>query len=130
MVKNTRDCFLIDDDIEDQEVFQLALQKVDQNIGFFVANNGAEGLYKLKQDPSFVPDFIFLDLNMPKMNGIQCLAEMKQLTQLKGVKIIMYSTSSDQAFIEASKLLGAQDFFVKPDKLGLLVNKLSEILEK
>ena len=130
MPNHARECFLIDDDHEDQEIFQIALKQVDQNIGFTAASNGLEGLHKLKEDLSFVPDFIFLDLNMPKMNGMQCLPEIRQLGHLKNVKIIMYSTSSDAAIIDESKLLGADDFLVKPDKLGLLVDKLSGILEK
>jgi CheY-like chemotaxis protein len=129
-LKRSRNCFLIEDDIEDQEIFQTALQQVDQNMGFMTACNGAEGLNKLKEDPSFVPDFIFLDLNMPKINGLQCLTEIRQLDHLKDTKIIMYSTSSDPAMMEASNLLGANDFLIKPDKLGLLINKLSGILEK
>jgi CheY-like chemotaxis protein len=84
----------------------------------------------LKEDRSFVPDYIFLDVNMPKMNGIQCLPEIKKLGHLKGVKIIMYSTSTDARIISDSIQLGADDFLVKPDKLGLLVNKLAQILEK
>ena len=129
-MKHSRKCFLIDDDIDDQEIFQIALQQVDQTIGFVTANNCIEGLHLLKEDDSFVPDYIFLDLNMPKMNGMQCLPEIRRLDHLKEVKIIIYSTSSDPSIIDASKMLGANDFLVKPDKLGLLVNKLSEILEK
>jgi CheY-like chemotaxis protein len=129
-VKHTTECFLIDDDIDDQEIFQMALEHVDKNIAFMSANDGVEGLRKLTEDRSFVPDYIFLDLNMPKMNGMQCLPEIKKLGHLRDVKIIMYSTYSDESVIETSKLLGAHDFLVKPDKLGLLVNKLSQILEK
>jgi CheY-like chemotaxis protein len=129
-LKHTRECFLIDDDMDDQEIFHIALQKVDQTIGFTTASNGAEGLGKLKEDPSFVPDYIFLDLNMPKMNGMQCLPKIRRLRHLKEVRIIMYSTTSNAAIIEESIQLGANDFLVKPDKLSLLVNKLSEILEK
>ena len=129
-MKQTRECYLIDDDIDDQEIFQMALKRVDQNIGFFTANDCVEGLRKLKEDSSFVPDYIFLDVNMPKMNGIQCLPEIKKLGHLKDVKIIMYSTSTDAAIIHNSKKLGADDYLVKPDRLAQLVNKLAQILEK
>lgn len=129
-MKQNRACFLIDDDIDDQEIFQMALQRIDQNINFIAANNGVEGLQKLKEDSSFVPDYIFLDVNMPKMNGMQCLPEIRKLGHLKDVKIIMYSTSTDAGIISSSKRLGADDFLVKPDKIGLLINKLAQILEK
>ena len=129
-MKQTRECFLIDDDIDDHEIFQIALQRVDQSIGFVAANDSVEGLRKLKEDHSFVPDYIFLDVNMPKMNGMQCLPEIKKLGHLKNVKIIMYSTSTDAGIISSSKQLGADDFLIKPDKIGLLVSKLSQILGK
>ena len=130
VVKQTKECFLIDDDVDDQEIFQIALERVDQNIGFFAATDCVEGLRKLKEDRSFVPDFIFLDVNMPKMNGIQCLPEIKKLDHLKDVKIIMYSTSTDAGIISSSKQLGADEYLVKPDKISLLVIKLAQILEK
>jgi DNA-binding NtrC family response regulator len=129
ILKHNRICFLIDDDIEDQEIFQIALHRVDGGFDFVTANNGAEGLRILKEDDTFVPEFIFLDLNMPKMNGMQCLPEIRRLGHLKDVKIIIYSTSSDPAIIDASKSLGAYDFLVKPHKMDVLVNKLSELLE-
>ena len=128
-MKHTRKCFLIDDDIDDQEIFQIALHEADESIGFVTANNGVEGLRMLKEEYFFVPDFIFLDLNMPKMNGMECLPEIRRLDHLKAVKIIIYSTSADPAIINASKSLGAHDFLVKPTRLDVLVNKLSEILE-
>jgi CheY-like chemotaxis protein len=129
-LKQARECFLIDDDVDDQEIFEIALKKVDRSIAFITASNGVEGLRKLKEDRSFVPDFIFLDVNMPKMNGIQCLPEIKKLSHLKDVKIIMYSTSTDVGIMSRSKQLGADRFLVKPDKIGALVNELTQILQK
>ncbi|HUR12531.1 MAG TPA: response regulator [Flavitalea sp.] len=123
-------CFLMDDDIDDQEVFELALQKIDENIQFSSAKDGAEGLQKLKENEAFVPDFIFLDINMPKMNGMQCLPEIKKLQHLRNSRIIMYSTSSSESIQRTSQKLGADGFLVKPTKIGLLVNHLTQILEK
>jgi CheY-like chemotaxis protein len=126
-VKKKNECFLIDDDLDDQELFLMALQEVDKNMACVVANDGIEALKKLKTDASFVPGYIFLDVNMPKMNGLQCLAEIKKLSHLKDVNVIMFSTSSDQTIVEKSKELGATDFQVKPAGLGLLIQKLARI---
>jgi CheY-like chemotaxis protein len=123
-------CFLIDDDIDDQEVFEMALQKIDGSIRFLYASDGAEGLQKLRENPSFTPDFIFLDINMPKMNGIDCLPEIKKLPHLRNARIIMYSTTANEAIKRKTRQLGADEFLVKPTKLGMLVNDLSRILEK
>lgn len=129
-MQQVRTCFLIDDDVDDQEIFAMALEKIDQNIGFISAKDGVEGLKKLTENNSFIPDYIFLDINMPRMNGMECLPEIRKLQHLRDAKIIMYSTTSNETIKRTSKALGADDFLVKPPKLGVLVNQLSRILEK
>ena len=73
MLKN---CLLIDDDQDDQELFLMALERVDSQIKCSVANNGVEGLAALS-DHFYTPTHIFLDINMPKMNGIECLQRIR-----------------------------------------------------
>lgn len=128
-MKKKNSFFLIDDDIDDQEVFEMALQRIDSNYSFSVAHDGVEGLQKLTSD-DFVPDFIFLDINMPRMDGMQCLPELRKLKHLKQSRIIMYSTTNDDKVRKASQQLGADEFMVKPSKLTLLVNDLMRIIEK
>ena len=128
-LNNIRTCFLIDDDIDDHEIFAMAIQKVDQKIDLRSATDCLEGLKELQNNVSFVPDFIFLDINMPRMNGLQCLPEIKKLPHLKDAKVIMYSTSSDEDIKQTTRKLGADDFIVKPGKISLLVNHLNSIME-
>jgi CheY-like chemotaxis protein len=71
-------CLLVDDDLDDQEIFLMTLEKINKNIKCLTANNGVEALSLLTQN-SFVPDYIFLDVNMPKMNGIECLRSIKNI---------------------------------------------------
>jgi CheY-like chemotaxis protein len=123
-------CFLIDDDVDDQEIFELALRDVDHSIKCYYANDGVEAVNKLNSEIGFIPDFIFLDLNMPRMNGIQCLAQIKKITRLKDVPVIMYSTSSDSKFINEAKKNGASDYLTKPSSIRQLTNVLSLILTK
>ena len=61
----------------------MALKEVDENIHGHVASDGVEALAKLTKDLEFIPDYIFLDVNMPKMNGPECLSAIKQLVHLK-----------------------------------------------
>ena len=70
-------CLLIEDDLDDQELFCMAIQEIDPEIECFFANNGIDGIEKINS-PSFVPDYIFIDLNMPRMNGVDCLKEVKK----------------------------------------------------
>ena len=128
-LNNITTCFLIDDDIDDHEIFAIAIQKVDQKIDLRSATDCLEGLRELQNDVSFVPDYIFLDINMPRMSGLQCLPEIKKLPHLKDAKVIMYSTSSDEDIKQTTRKLGADDFIVKPGKISLLVNHLNRIME-
>ncbi len=129
-MKTIRTCFLIDDDLDEHELFAMALQKVDEKIELNSARDGIDGLKKLKDNISNVPEFIFLDINMPKMNGLQCLPEIKKIDHLRNAKVIMYSTSSDEDIQATTKQMGADDFLVKAPKLSLLVNHLHQILVK
>lgn len=121
---------MIDDDIDDHEVFEMALQKIEGDFNFIVAHDGEEGLQKLRRNDSFIPDFIFLDINMPRMDGMQCLPEIRKLKHLQHSRIIMYSTTNDEKVRQASQQLGADAFMVKPSKLNLLINDLTSIIEK
>ncbi|HUQ66581.1 MAG TPA: response regulator [Flavitalea sp.] len=129
-MNNVRSCFLIDDDIDDHEIFAMAIHEVDQSIDLRSAIDCEEGLNELKNNISFVPDYIFLDINMPRMNGLQCLPEIKKLPHLQDAKVIMYSTSSDDNIKQTTRQLGADEFLVKPGRVGLLVNQLHRILQK
>lgn len=121
-------CLLVDDDLDDQEIFLMTLEKINKNIKCLTANDGVEALSLLTQN-SFVPDYIFLDVNMPKMNGIECLRSIKNIERLNDCKIFMYSTTSETSVLEKSKKLGATDFIVKPASPALLKETLSQILK-
>jgi CheY-like chemotaxis protein len=126
-VAQTIQCFLIDDDMDDQEIFAMALGEIDQSIRCMTANDGVEALETLS-DKTLVPDFIFLDINMPRMNGLECLRALKDLKHLKDTEVIMYSTTSDQRLIDKSMQFGASDFLVKPSALSTLTQKLADVL--
>lgn len=85
-------CFLIDDDADDREMFQEALNEIDSKIEYFTAASGEEGL-KMLDTGEFIPTYIFLDLNMPKMDGWECLREIKKRPHLKHVPVIILSTA-------------------------------------
>jgi DNA-binding response OmpR family regulator len=123
-------CFLIDDDDDDQEIFSLALNNIDEAINCVTANDGIDALNKLILDDNFTPDFIFLDLNMVRMNGRECLVEIKKIPRLQEVPIIIYSTSSEQKDISETKLLGAADYIIKPPSITQLEKRLEQVLRR
>jgi CheY-like chemotaxis protein len=123
-------CLLIDDDQDDQEIFSMALEEMQSDIQCIMASNGIVALEKLKGQKPLIPDYIFIDVNMPMMNGMECLEEIQKLDHLKDADVFMFSTSSDEAMIKKSKALGAKDFIVKPPGLALLTEKLTQVFKK
>ena len=119
-------CFIVDDDREDQEIFAIAVEEIDSRIQCITAIDGVEALEKLKQ--GFMPDFIFLDLNMPRMGGKETLREIRKIPALFHVPIIAYSTSSETRDIEDMEKLGADHFITKPPDITSLTHKIREAL--
>jgi CheY-like chemotaxis protein len=122
-------CFLIDDDSDDQEIFSLALEKIDPTFTCIAANSGFEALQKLSDKTISVPDYIFLDLNMPRMNGKECLKEIRKFDHLKKVPVVIYSTSSMKYDIAETTKLGATAFIVKPFSMADLIDELNRFFE-
>ena len=123
-------CFLIDDDFDDQEIFSLALEKVDPTLTCITANSGLEALQKLADERLSIPDYIFLDLNMPRMNGKECLTEIRKYDRLKNIPVVIYSTSSMKNEIAETVKLGATDFIVKPYSMTDLIDELNRFFQK
>jgi len=118
---------VIDDDVDDQELFQLALSDLGLDIECSTATNGYEGLQYLKD--STLPDIIFLDLNMPKMNGKECLKALKEDPALKHIPVIILSTSIDPSDKEETLSLGALQVIPKPSSISALTTILAGILK-
>jgi CheY-like chemotaxis protein len=129
MAKN-KTFFIVDDDIDDQELFMEAVSEVDQSIECISASDCEEALDLLKSGKVVLPDMIFLDLNMPRLNGKQCLAELKRQANLKHIPVIIYSTSSEKKDIEETTKLGAAHFLTKPNKFEELCKALSYVVSR
>src|SRR4051812_16897784 len=101
--------FLVDDDMDDHEIFKSALAKVDKDLELITATNGYEALNMLST-ANKLPDYIFVDLNMPRMGGFQFLKEIKKNDKLRNIAVIVYTTSSDPVEVARTKELGAVSF--------------------
>jgi CheY-like chemotaxis protein len=116
---------LIDDDEDDREIFISIVQAALPGISLFIATNGQEGLEAL-QNAIIQPDLIFLDLNMPLMNGQQFMEAIKSDSVLQQIPVVILSTSSDKATIHDMKALGAIHFITKPDKYSAWEKMLND----
>ena len=121
-------CFLIDDDIDDREIFLSVLEEVAPSIRCYTASNGQEAINKLIS-AEVKPDLIFLDLNMPLMNGKQFLKACQGLDNCRKIPVIILTTSSDKKSIEETRQLGACDYITKPDKFSAWGKIIKEKLE-
>ena len=121
--------FLIDDDFDDQEFFSLAVKKLNGGNECVFAKDGQHGLEMIRADDQFKPDYVFIDYNMPRMNGIELLVELKKIDRFHETPIYMYSTTDNPATMEESKKLGATGFIVKPSGLQVLVEILKVIVK-
>jgi len=119
---------LIDDDEEDQEIFIDALKEIDPLLLCSVANDGEEAMNLLTTEALFKPDLIFIDMNMPKLNGKQVLHALKSSSTLRDVPVIMYSTFFGANDIAEIKKLGASYHLIKATKFSELCASLRTLL--
>ena len=122
---NSKKTFLIvDDDKDDCEFFCEAANEVDSSVQCLIAKNGEDALKQLNNGLKRLPDFIFLDLNMPRMDGKTCLIELKKDEKLKNIPVIILTTSSHQKDIDETRELGAVYFLTKPTDFQKLCNEI------
>jgi len=118
---------LADDDDSDRILFKDAIQQLDLKISLEMVDSGDELMKHLSDTKKNLPDFIFLDLNMPKKNGFECLQEMRNNERLKKVSVIIYSASSKLEDIHEALNKGANLYFSKSSTFQELVNRLQRI---
>jgi CheY-like chemotaxis protein len=99
-----------EDDFEEFDFFREALQNFDRSIMLYHARNGVHAIESLN---AYIPDFIFLDINMPLMDGWECLSVIKKTPRLANVPVFMISTTKDPASHRKSLMMGARQSFIK-----------------
>ncbi|WP_205511515.1 response regulator [Longitalea arenae] len=127
-MKTTKRILLIDDDEDDCFFFSTALEEFDSPVEFFFDRDSEVAIEKLRKDKDAVPDILFLDWNMPRMTGRQCLLAIRRILRYADLPIVIYTTSQTQADQDEAKRLGASYFLTKPATIGQLRKKLKDIL--
>jgi len=120
--------FYADDDEDDREIFFDALQQINPAIKLTLSKDGHEALEILstQEEP---PDYIFLDINMPRMNGIECMAKLKSDSRLKSVPVIIHSTTMVDSEVKRLIKLGAEDFIPKVSSIEKLIELINKVLK-
>lgn len=120
---------LVDDDVDDHAIFQTVIKEILPAAMCTGAPNGQRALEGL-MDGSPAPHIIFLDLNMPLMNGKQFLLELKKHPDIEKIPVIVLSTSSDPANVAETRQLGAKYFITKPDRFSQWVHALRTLFRE
>lgn len=124
---NSIKILLADDDEADRLLFKEAFDELDVGVSVDTVNGGMELMNLLRSAKSEnLPNILFLDINMPKKNGIECLKELRSDKKFKEVSVVIYSTSSSEVDLEETFLNGANVYIHKPNDF----HQLKKVLKK
>lgn len=121
---------LIDDDLDEFLFLQMALEILPDLFKCTYVSSCDDALEIVEQ---IHPDFIFVDMNMPRINGLDCITAVKQLPGCHNVPIYLYSTSVDEQLGRQANALGAAGYLKKPvsaDNLAKLLIELTSVKEE
>jgi CheY-like chemotaxis protein len=116
---------LIDDDQDDCEIFGDALHEFDGQLKLSCLSENERLISFLEEKK---PDLIFLDVNMPRKNGYECLREIRSTPTFQRTPVIMYSNTGRKEDVEKAYSIGANLFLRKPATFGGLVEALQRVV--
>lgn len=117
--------FIADDDSDDRLILGQALREIDPDFKVESTENGNELMSLLSH---LKPDFLFLDLEMPYKNGLECLREIRSNARLADLPVVVFSSTSRPVNIDVAYEMGADLFFIKPSIFKTLVASVKAIL--
>jgi CheY-like chemotaxis protein len=119
---------IADDDEDDRIFFRDALQEIKVSTNLTLVDDGSQLMTYLNNPDNRVPDVLFLDLNMPVLNGMNCLIEIRKNSRLKDLAVAIYSTSSSEENIEEAFVQGANIYIKKPNDFSALKIILEHVI--
>lgn len=119
---------LADDDEDDRLFFKDAIEELKVRTVVNTVNDGVQLMEYLNTPDVQLPNVVFLDLNMPRKDGMECLREIRSDARLKDLSIAIYSTSSSEEDIEETFVRGANIYIKKPNDFAALKKILAEVI--
>lgn len=129
-MKTLNRIFLIDNDQDDGYIFEAALNDVPRRHELLYYRDSEQAITRLSDKAFDPPDMLFIDWNMPKMDGNQCLQMIRKMPGYDKVPIIIYSTSSHPQLQAQAQKHGASYFLAKPSSIQELTEKLGVLLDR
>jgi CheY-like chemotaxis protein len=129
MEKIKLNILLADDDIDDCDFFDDALNDLAYSTKLTSVNDGVKLMDLLLSESANYPDLIFLDLNMPRKSGMECLLEIKATDSLNHIPIIIYSTSLDRDVLDLLYKNGAHYYLRKPGEFSVLKSSIQKAID-
>ena len=125
---NKLNILLADDDTDDCLFFKEATEELHEPVNFSAVHDGEQLMQLLMNETGKLPDILFLDLNMPRKNGFECLTEIKQNNKLKHMPVVIFSTSGSHDNMSTLFKTGADVYIRKPGNLAQLVQVINHAL--
>jgi CheY-like chemotaxis protein len=119
---------LADDDEDDRLFFTEAFEELKIRTRVATYNDGVALMDALNNSDAALPNILFLDLNMPKKSGLECLIELKKDKKFDNMAIAIYSTSSSEEDIENTFVNGANIYIKKPNDFSQLKKVLAQVV--
>ena len=129
-MKENIEILIVDDDEDDRKLFIESAKDINAGITFITASDGQEALRLLKDEHNQLPDYIFLDLRMPRVGGKKCLEEIGRDQRLHDIPVFIYTTSTDVKDSIELKEMGAAHFITKPADPSDIYYILSVVLDE
>lgn len=126
--KGELNILLADDDKDDCLLFQEALDELALGAALKTVHDGEKLMQHLETVSAKLPDVLFLDLNMPRKNGFECLTEIKEHSVFNKIPVVIYTTAKDSERINTLYKKGASHYLCKPTDFEELKNELQRTL--
>ncbi len=127
-MNNAIQLLLADDDKDDCDLFRDALAELQVDASLDTVHDGEQLMQLLSNKKNALPQVLFLDLNMPRKNGFECLSEIKKNEVLKALPVIIFSTSYDKDIVNMLYTNGAHYYISKPNEFDKLKNVIQTAL--
>lgn len=120
---------LIDDDIDDYEIFNMALDDIDKPLQCLHFPDCESAVAHFSQQSVTPPGYVFIDINLPRISGEECLQQLQKLKAFDDPCIIIYSTSIPDQWKPRLKIIGVDKFVEKTGSLPLLVDQIQRLMQ-